>query len=127
MERKGPVSRIAWLQLPTISSMALLAGLVKPEPCPHCFGTGTKLEVLKARYVDKALAPIPTRDGETFKACGRCSGLGFVHGFSHQAVTGEAFCVCPECHLTDWQVQGLHGALCGRGCAFLLSAVKEKV
>ena len=32
----------AWLDIPLGSSMAVLAGIVKPIPCPECDGTGEK-------------------------------------------------------------------------------------
>lgn len=34
---------VDWLELPLGSSLAVLAGIVKPLPCPACNGTGEHL------------------------------------------------------------------------------------
>lgn len=112
----------AWANLPFSSSVALQAGLVKPETCPDCFGTGLELEALKAEIVSNRLDRSGAKP-EGGVVCTKCHGAGYVHktlGPSEkwEGVLGPSSFVekCVECRrFTQVQMEALHKALCGCG------------
>lgn len=119
-ERKGIVPFKAWANLPLPQSVALIAGLVKPETCPDCFGCGRKLEALKAEIVSARLDRSGARpDGGV--VCTKCYGAGYVHktldpSTKWEGVLGKSSFVemCAECRrFTQNQIEQLHKALCG--------------
>jgi len=109
MERKGPVAYLAWLQLPVASAAAVLSGLVRPESCPHCGGSGKDRTEARALDVEKHL--------DTSKVlCMPCRDRGWVHKTRPIVPTTEeeGFTVCTDCfRLSADEAKTQHALVCG--------------
>lgn len=114
MERKGPTPYLAWMQLPAISAIAVLSGIVRPVSCPDCGGSGRDRTEARALDVEKHLDPSQV-------LCPVCKDRGWVHKTLASVSTNlrhtpreEGFTVCTDCfRLSADEAKAQHAAVCG--------------